>query len=171
MRPPLVRQHAVFHIGGAAVTNLQIGILVLALVLMIALDRFINHSRLGRGIRAVAMDPNTAALMGVNKDRVIALVFVLGGLMAGAASRRGDDAHERARIAVVLEGTIHETSDARADELRRGTVVFWPEGATHEDCFAPATRSLDSARSTPTTLPSRTVTRTGPRSGQKHTAL
>src|SRR6266511_423283 len=84
--PPLVRQKVVFHIGGAAVTNLTIGILVLALVLMVALDQFINHSRLGRGIRAVAMDPNTAALMGVNKDRVIALVFVLGGLMAGAAA-------------------------------------------------------------------------------------
>jgi branched-chain amino acid transport system permease protein len=84
--PSLVRQKAVFHIGGAAVTNLQIGILLLALVLMFALDRFINHSRLGRGVRAVAMDPNTAALMGVNKDRVIALVFVLGGLMAGAAA-------------------------------------------------------------------------------------
>jgi len=84
--PPLVRQSAVFHIGGAAVTNLQIGILVLTLILMIALDRFINHSRLGRGVRAVAMDPNTAALMGVNKDRVIALVFILGGLMAGAAA-------------------------------------------------------------------------------------
>jgi branched-chain amino acid transport system permease protein len=84
--PSLVRQKAVFHIGGAAVTNLQVGILLLALVLMFALDRFINHSRLGRGVRAIAMDPNTAALMGVNKDRVIALVFVLGGLMAGAAA-------------------------------------------------------------------------------------
>jgi branched-chain amino acid transport system permease protein len=84
--PPLVRQHAVFHIGGAAVTNLELGIMVMALLMMFALDRFINHSRLGRGVRAIAQDPNTAALMGVNKDRVIALVFVLGGLMAGGAA-------------------------------------------------------------------------------------
>jgi branched-chain amino acid transport system permease protein len=34
----------------------------------------------------VAQDPDTAALMGVNKDRVIALIFLLGGLLAGAAA-------------------------------------------------------------------------------------
>ena len=45
-----------------------------------------NKSRLGRGVRAVAQDPDTAALMGVNKDRVIMLVFVLGGAMAGVAA-------------------------------------------------------------------------------------
>ena len=37
-------------------------------------------------MRAVAQNPDTAALMGVNKDRVIMLIFVLGGLMAGAAA-------------------------------------------------------------------------------------
>ena len=54
--------------------------------MMVALDIFMNRSRLGRGIRAVAQDPNTAALMGVNKNRVILLVFLLGGLMAGVAA-------------------------------------------------------------------------------------
>ena len=34
----------------------------------------------------MAQDPDTAALMGVNKDRVIMLVFMLGGIMAGAAA-------------------------------------------------------------------------------------
>jgi branched-chain amino acid transport system permease protein len=53
---------------------------------MFVLDRFINGSRLGRGIRAVAQNPDSAALMGVNKSRVISLVFVLGGLMAGIAA-------------------------------------------------------------------------------------
>jgi len=84
--PPLVRAERVFSIGGAEVTNLTIGILVVAFGMMLALDRFINHSRPGRGVRAVAQDPNTAALMGVNKDRVIMLIFILGGLMAGAAA-------------------------------------------------------------------------------------
>jgi branched-chain amino acid transport system permease protein len=58
----------------------------LALAMMFALDRFINRTRLGRGIRAVAQNPDTAALMGVNKNRVISLVFLLGGLMAGIAA-------------------------------------------------------------------------------------
>jgi len=55
-------------------------------VMMVALDVFINRTRLGRGVRAVAQDPDTAALMGVNKDRVIMLIFVLGGAMAGVAA-------------------------------------------------------------------------------------
>ena len=54
--------------------------------MMFALDTFVNRSRPGRGVRAVAQDPDTAALMGVNKDRVIMLIFVLGGAMAGVAA-------------------------------------------------------------------------------------
>jgi branched-chain amino acid transport system permease protein len=37
-------------------------------------------------VRAVAQNPDAAALMGVNKDRVIMLIFLLGGLLAGAAA-------------------------------------------------------------------------------------
>jgi branched-chain amino acid transport system permease protein len=76
----------VITIGDTHITNLQILIVVLALVMMFVLDRFINGSRLGRGIRAVAQNPDSAALMGVNKSRVISLVFLLGGLMAGIAA-------------------------------------------------------------------------------------
>jgi branched-chain amino acid transport system permease protein len=84
--PPLIRQHDVISFADTTISNLEIGIVLLALVLMLALDVFIGKTRLGRGVRAIAQDPNTAALMGVNKDRVIALIFVLGGIMAGAAA-------------------------------------------------------------------------------------
>src|ERR1700753_696989 len=83
---PILVQNTVFSIGNMHVTNLQILIIVVALVMMFVLDRFINRSRLGRGIRAVAQNPDSAALMGVNKGRVISLVFVLGGVMAGIAA-------------------------------------------------------------------------------------
>ncbi len=84
--PPLIRPADVVAFGNTHITNLQVLIIVLALVMMYGLDRFINHSRLGRGIRAVAQNPDSAALMGVNKNRVISLVFLLGGLMAGVAA-------------------------------------------------------------------------------------
>ncbi|MBB5869141.1 branched-chain amino acid transport system permease protein [Allocatelliglobosispora scoriae] len=84
--PPLIQPSTVFQIGNMKVTNLQILIIVLALVMMFVLDRFINGTRLGRGVRAVAQNPDSAALMGVNKTRVISLVFLLGGVMAGVAS-------------------------------------------------------------------------------------
>jgi branched-chain amino acid transport system permease protein len=54
--------------------------------MLAVLDTFINRTRLGRGVRAVAQNPDSAALMGVNKNRVISLVFLLGGLMAGVAA-------------------------------------------------------------------------------------
>src|SRR5262249_52192969 len=60
-------------------------VFVAAVVMMILLDRMVGTTRLGRGIRAVAQDPETATLMGVNIDRVISATFLLGGLMAGAA--------------------------------------------------------------------------------------
>jgi branched-chain amino acid transport system permease protein len=84
--PPLVVQKTVISFGNTHITNLQILIIFLALGMMFVLDRFINRSRLGRGIRAVAQSPDSAALMGVNKSRVISLVFLLGGLMAGIAA-------------------------------------------------------------------------------------
>ncbi|GIM96420.1 branched-chain amino acid ABC transporter permease [Paractinoplanes toevensis] len=84
--PPIIQARTVITIGDTHITNLQILIVVLALVMMFVLDRFINGSRLGRGIRAVSQNPDSAALMGVNKSRVISLVFLLGGLMAGIAA-------------------------------------------------------------------------------------
>jgi branched-chain amino acid transport system permease protein len=84
--PNLLVPSPQFTIGNYQVTNQQILIISSGVLMMVALDLFMRRSRLGRGIRAVAQDPDTAALMGVNKDRVIALTFLLGGLMAGVAA-------------------------------------------------------------------------------------
>ena len=61
----------VFTLGDYQVTNVDIFVIVGAIAIMVVLDQFVKRSRLGRGIRAVAQDPETAALMGVNRDRVI----------------------------------------------------------------------------------------------------
>ncbi len=84
--PTLVPNKTVITIGNTEITNIQVVVVFGALLMMMVLDQFVNKSRLGRGVRAVAQDPDTAALMGVNKDRVIMLVFVLGGAMAGVAA-------------------------------------------------------------------------------------
>ncbi len=75
-----------FHIGSAEVTNVDLVIVVAALVLAFATDRFINATKFGRGIRAVAQDPVTATLMGVSRERVIMQTFLVGGMLAGAAA-------------------------------------------------------------------------------------
>ena len=54
--------------------------------MMVALDQFVHRTRLGRGIRATAQDPETAVLMGVNIDSIVTATFLLGGAMAGVAA-------------------------------------------------------------------------------------
>jgi branched-chain amino acid transport system permease protein len=75
-----------FTVFGADVTNVEIVIFVAALVLAFATERFVTLTKFGRGIRAVAQDPVTATLMGVSRERVIMLTFLIGGLLAGAAA-------------------------------------------------------------------------------------
>ncbi|MBQ1038968.1 branched-chain amino acid ABC transporter permease [Micromonospora sp. C81] len=84
--PTIIQQETLFTIGNTAITNIQLIVFVSAVAMMALLDWFINRTRYGRGVRAVAQNPETAALMGVNQERVIMLIFVLGGIMAGAAA-------------------------------------------------------------------------------------
>jgi branched-chain amino acid transport system permease protein len=84
--PVNIEPHGVFPIGNYRVTDIDILVIVSALLMMVVLDQFIRRSRLGRGIRAVAQDPESAALMGVNSTRVVQVTFVIGGLAAGAAA-------------------------------------------------------------------------------------
>jgi branched-chain amino acid transport system permease protein len=75
-----------FEIGDYTVQVVDLLVVVSALIMMVAVDQFIRRSRLGRGIRSVAQDPESAALMGVNATRVVQVTFLIGGLMAGAAA-------------------------------------------------------------------------------------
>jgi branched-chain amino acid transport system permease protein len=56
-----------------------------ALLTLAALHLFVNRTRVGTAIRAVAQDPDTASLMGIPVNRVIALTFFVGGAMGGLA--------------------------------------------------------------------------------------
>lgn len=84
--PSPLQTKTLIELGDVRITNVNVLVVLGAVLMMVALDVFVNKSRLGRGVRAVAQDPDTAALMGVNQDRVIMLVFILGGAMAGVAS-------------------------------------------------------------------------------------
>ncbi len=76
----------IFDVFGTIVDSQQLVIVIAAVIMMVATERFISKSRTGRGIRAVAQDPDTATLMGVNKERIIIITFVIGGILAGAAA-------------------------------------------------------------------------------------
>lgn len=76
----------VFTVFGSVVDSMQVLIVVAAVAMMVITDQFVRRTRLGRGIRAVAQDPDTATLMGVDRERIIVATFVIGGLLAGAAA-------------------------------------------------------------------------------------
>lgn len=56
-----------------------------ALAMMVALTAFVQKTRMGKALRAVAQDPTTASLMGVNVNAVISLTFFIGPALGGAA--------------------------------------------------------------------------------------
>jgi branched-chain amino acid transport system permease protein len=84
--PVSIRPKDLFAVGNYQVTDVDLLVIGSALAMMVALDMFVRRTRYGRGIRAVAQDPESAALMGVNSTRVIQVTFLIGGLMAGAAA-------------------------------------------------------------------------------------
>src|SRR5262249_236855 len=59
--------------------------IVIAVLLMIGLTYFVQRTRLGRAMRAVSIDKEAAAMMGVDVDRVILVTFFIGSALAGAA--------------------------------------------------------------------------------------
>jgi branched-chain amino acid transport system permease protein len=71
--------------GKYYVSLLVLIIVATAVVMMVFLDRLVNKTKLGRGIRAVAEDAPTAALMGIDIDKTISRTFVIGGGLAGIA--------------------------------------------------------------------------------------
>jgi branched-chain amino acid transport system permease protein len=82
--PPLIDSSS-HHLGGAVVTDLQVLIVLTALVIMAGLLALVHRTRLGRAMRAVAENQAVAALMGVDINRVISLTFMLGSALAAVA--------------------------------------------------------------------------------------
>ncbi|MFN2643323.1 MAG: branched-chain amino acid ABC transporter permease [Actinomycetota bacterium] len=83
--PATVAPVPILTLGNVQIYNRQIIIVVAMLIMTAGLDIFVRTSRAGKGIRAVAQDPETAGMMGVDINRVITVTFLLGGLLAGAA--------------------------------------------------------------------------------------
>ena len=73
------------ELGQIAVPHVQITVFAVALALMAGLYFLVEKTRIGRAMRAVSENMETARLMGVNIERVIMFTFGIGGALAGAA--------------------------------------------------------------------------------------
>jgi branched-chain amino acid transport system permease protein len=70
---------------GASITDVQIAILLLTMMIMMGLVWLVSHTSLGRAMRAVAQSRSVAQLMGVDVNRVISATFVIGSALAAVA--------------------------------------------------------------------------------------
>ncbi len=84
--PRVLEKKTVFSFLGTDVRVDYVIVAVGAVLMMVSLLLFVNRTRLGRGIRAVAQDAETSRILGVNVNAVILVTFLLGGIMAGGAA-------------------------------------------------------------------------------------
>ncbi|MGH2704341.1 MAG: branched-chain amino acid ABC transporter permease [Actinomycetota bacterium] len=83
--PDVMTRDTVFTVVSYDVSNKQVLVVVVMIVMYLVLDRFVMGTRIGKGIRATAQDPQTAELMGIDINRMVLFTFLVGGIMAGAA--------------------------------------------------------------------------------------
>jgi branched-chain amino acid transport system permease protein len=83
--PELFHKRNIDLVGGASINTADIVVLVIAFGLMIALQFVVFRTKTGRAMRAVSFNLNSAKLMGINTDRIIAFTFALGSALAAAA--------------------------------------------------------------------------------------
>ncbi len=67
------------------ITAMQMIIVVVAIAAMALLNFLVQHTALGRACRATQQDRQMAQILGIDTDRVIALVFGLGAALAAMA--------------------------------------------------------------------------------------
>ncbi len=71
--------------GNAAISKAQIVIFAVSLGLMLLLQWVVYRTKVGTAMRAVSFNLNSAKLMGINTDAIIALTFAIGSALAAAA--------------------------------------------------------------------------------------
>jgi branched-chain amino acid transport system permease protein len=75
----------IFKVGGLIINKHRLFVVIAAMILVAALHAFVRYTRYGRAMRAMQQDDYAARLQGIDVDRISALTFVLGGLLAGLA--------------------------------------------------------------------------------------
>jgi branched-chain amino acid transport system permease protein len=91
--PPVLTSRVVTGFGRNAETgvyavpidNQQMMLLIVSLLLMFVLHVVVQHTQLGRAMRAVSFDADAARLMGIDVDAIISRTFVVGSMLAAAA--------------------------------------------------------------------------------------
>ncbi|UZE25785.1 branched-chain amino acid ABC transporter permease [Pseudomonas sp. B21-056] len=82
---PEVVETQPIDVFGATITNIQMSIMIISVVIMFALWLLVDKTRLGKAMRATAQNQEVAGLMGININRVISATFVIGASLGAVA--------------------------------------------------------------------------------------
>ncbi|MDR2055235.1 MAG: branched-chain amino acid ABC transporter permease [Desulfovibrio sp.] len=80
---PVLLDKSVYDVGGIAVTNLKLWVILAAVLVFFALHFIVAKTRMGMAMRAVSWDKFALPLMGIPLDSVIVFTFALGSGIAG----------------------------------------------------------------------------------------
>ncbi len=139
-----------FAFGDLVISSNQVVVIVVATLLMVALEFIVHRTKIGTAMRAVSLNPKAAQLVGVNNDVVISFTFGLGSALAGAGGilyamnypsidpLMGVMPGLKAFVAAVLGG-IGNIPGAALGGLLLGTVETFVNGSqwsTYKDAIA-----------------------------------
>ena len=82
---PALFSSTTFSVGSLKISKMDTMILAVSVVLLVALMLLINKTKIGLAIRAVAINPETSKIMGINSSLIIIMVFSIAGCLAGVS--------------------------------------------------------------------------------------
>ena len=147
---PAVFPSVNFSFGDLVISSNQVVVIVVATILMVALEFIVHRTKIGTAMRAVSLNPKAAQLVGINNDVVISFTFGLGSALAAAGGilyalnypsidpLMGVMPGLKAFVAAVLGG-IGNIPGAALGGLLLGTVETFVNGSqwsTYKDAIA-----------------------------------
>lgn len=82
---PTAFENTTYQLGEVYISKIQIVIFVVTMLLMTGLWYLVNHTKIGKAMRATSYNMKAAELMGINTNRIISFTFFTGASLAGAA--------------------------------------------------------------------------------------
>jgi branched-chain amino acid transport system permease protein len=79
---PVFITSKVHSLGPISVNNLSLIVICVTIVLMLGMNFLIGKTKIGWQMRAVSLDKDAAALMGINVNRIISITFFIGAVLA-----------------------------------------------------------------------------------------
>lgn len=82
---PQALESKTYVLGEIFITKIQIVIMLSTIILMVLLWWLVNHTKIGKAMRATSYSHQTAELMGIDSNKIISATFFIGASLAGAA--------------------------------------------------------------------------------------